>query len=81
MWLRDALPEGIPGARILIYGYESAIANSQSMQNIEDIAKSFYNSILQMDSEKPPKPTIFLAHSLGGLVVKQVSLLGSPVIQ
>lgn len=30
MWLRDFLPRDIPQARILLYGYDSRIVNSQS---------------------------------------------------
>ncbi|KAK3363512.1 hypothetical protein B0T25DRAFT_436789, partial [Lasiosphaeria hispida] len=52
MWLRDALPFDLAGedtyrpmARVMIYGYESAVAQSRSVQNLEDLATSFHNSI------------------------------------
>lgn len=80
MWLRDALPHHItqerdqkPCARVMIYGYESSLPQSPSAQNLEDLATSFYNSILDLASDPRPKPIIFIAHSLGGLVLKQVS--------
>ncbi|KAM0188488.1 hypothetical protein ACHAPI_010595 [Fusarium lateritium] len=77
MWLRDSLPYDIsdedtddPMARVTIYGYESGVANSNSFQNLEDLAASFYSSLRVM-VEIPTRPIILIAHSLGGLIVKQ----------
>ncbi|ORY57511.1 uncharacterized protein BCR38DRAFT_461232 [Pseudomassariella vexata] len=68
MWLRDALLYHIlsehtdhPIARVITYGYESAVANSNSIQNLEDLATYL----------KKAKPLILVAHSLVGLIVKQ----------
>lgn len=79
MWLRDSLPRHItdeatsqPMARIMTYGYESRLQDSESMQNIEDLATAFHSSILPLVSSPRMKPIIFIAHSLGGLIVKQV---------
>ncbi|KAH6613521.1 hypothetical protein F5144DRAFT_406716 [Chaetomium tenue] len=79
MWLRDALPRGITGedgdtpcARAMVYGYDSMLQGSQSTQNIEDLAISLNNSLLQLTNlSATPKPIVFIAHSLGGLIVKQ----------
>lgn len=78
MWLRDSLPyditqeeTGNPMARVMIYGYESKLAQSKSIQNLEDLATSFHNSLLALASA-PIRPIILIAHSLGGLIVKQV---------
>ncbi|KAL7913168.1 hypothetical protein GGI35DRAFT_442193 [Trichoderma velutinum] len=71
MWLRDALPEAIPTARIMIYGYSSTIANSASIQNLEDLAISFRDSLLPLVRSETPRPIVFFGHSLGGLIVKQ----------
>jgi len=80
MWLRDALPHHItqegdqkPCARVMIYGYESSLPQSQSTQNLEDLATFFHNSLLDLISAANPKPIIFIAYSLGGLILKQVS--------
>lgn len=37
MWLRDALPDNFPQARILIYGYNTQLHGSQSFQCLEDL--------------------------------------------
>lgn len=61
----------IPGVRTVIYGYESSLLSSGSFQSINDIARAF---VLQLKAGgwglPSSKPVIFLAHSLGGLVVK-----------
>ena len=41
MWLRDSLPHDLPGARILIYGYDSRLEDSQSFQNVTTLAGQF----------------------------------------
>ncbi|KAK2598196.1 hypothetical protein QQS21_005673 [Conoideocrella luteorostrata] len=79
MWLRDALPHDLhsegtnrPMARLITYGYESAVADSQSIQNLEDLATAFHSSLLPLASSPQTKPIILIAHSLGGLIVKQL---------
>lgn len=80
MWLRDALPHHIireadskPYARVMVYGYQSSLPQSQSIQNFEDLATSLHTDLLELVSATTPRPIIFIAHSLGGLIVKQVS--------
>jgi alpha-beta hydrolase superfamily lysophospholipase len=59
-------------ARVIIYGYKSGVANSNSFQNLEDLTTSFHSNLrVQADSLKT-RPIILIAHSLGGLIVKQV---------
>ncbi|WDK13210.1 hypothetical protein CGRA01v4_04491 [Colletotrichum graminicola] len=62
-----------PMARVITYGYESAVVNSRSMQNLEDLATTFRNSLSALISSWQVRPLIFVAYSLGGLIVKQVS--------
>jgi hypothetical protein len=45
MWLRDSLPHDLPGARILIYGYDSRLESSQSFQDVRTLAGQFRNHI------------------------------------
>ncbi|CAH0053553.1 unnamed protein product [Clonostachys solani] len=71
MWLRDGLADDLTTARIMIYGYKSTIPNSKSMQNLADLALSFYSSLESLIGDEEPKPIVFIAHSLGGLIVKK----------
>ncbi|KAK3364212.1 hypothetical protein B0T25DRAFT_529581, partial [Lasiosphaeria hispida] len=78
MWLRDALPYDLTGentdrpmARVMVYGYESTVAQSRSIQNLEDLATSFHTSLLALTNAPIIRPVILIAHSLGGLIIKQ----------
>jgi protein SERAC1 len=44
MWLRDKLPRHLPGARIMIYGYDSQIAGSKSFQGLGAISSTIKNN-------------------------------------
>ncbi|KAF3057728.1 Ankyrin repeat domain-containing protein 50 [Trichoderma lentiforme] len=86
MWLRDALPHVITSdsgeqiARIMVYGYESSLPNSDSFQNLEDLGTSLHSDLRALTSYGSFKPIVFIAHSLGGLIVKQFLIsLSKPV--
>ncbi|CAH0021395.1 unnamed protein product [Clonostachys rhizophaga] len=82
MWIRDALPSRLPGVRFIIYGYDTALSGSKSFQVVPDIAGSLISELKANGWAAPAaKPIIFLAHSLGGVVLKQsmVMLAGSGV--
>lgn len=79
MWLRDSLPGDIttqdkerPIARIMTYGYESTVTQSDDFQNIEDLAIGFYTTLLALVDNQTARPILLIAHNLGGLIVKQV---------
>lgn len=67
MWIRDQLPKYVPGGRAVLYGYDSRLADSDSFQSISDLALNF---IAQIRAYNNGKPLVFLAHSLGGIVLK-----------
>jgi len=45
MWLRDSLGSDLPGARILTYGFDSHVKNSDSFQGILSLADQFKDSL------------------------------------
>ena len=71
MWIRDALPKQLPGARVMLYGYDSTLANSTNSQNLGDVASRFRESLLVNVGRTNCRPLIFVAHSLGRLFLKQ----------
>lgn len=73
LWLRDFLPNTIPQARILSYGYDTVLIENRNKSSIPDLAKSFLGAIhaARLDAKEESRPCIFIAHSLGGLVVKE----------
>lgn len=86
MWLRDALPQHItrendhkPIARVMVYGYESSLPQSESFQNLEDLGTALHTDLRSLAVAGAFRPIVFIAHSLGGLIVKQVRLLTSSV--
>jgi hypothetical protein len=80
MWIRDAIPTSLPTVRTVIYGYGSKLLDSKSFQSISDIARTL---ILHLKTGgwhlTSSKPLVFLAHSLGGIVLKEaiVQMAGS----
>ncbi|KAH8894176.1 hypothetical protein GQ53DRAFT_744927 [Thozetella sp. PMI_491] len=80
MWIRDVMPNYRPSTRFLVYGYDTAMVNSRSFQSIPDLSWSLISDLKANGWVSPTtKPLIFLAHSLGGVVLKQalVMLAGS----
>jgi hypothetical protein len=74
LWLRDLLPTQLPEARIFTYGYGSTVAFSKSSAEVDDFARDFLhraNSARQSSTEQK-RPMVFICHSLGGILFKQV---------
>ncbi len=45
VWLRDYLPDDLPDIRVLLYGYDTSLVNSNSKDSIEDLGNRFLESI------------------------------------
>ena len=77
MWLRDSLPQDLENAQVYLYGYDSHLSNSQSFQGIVALATTLRQRLQRLriseQKERPvPRPLMFIAHSLGGILVKEV---------
>ncbi|KAF8530241.1 hypothetical protein BU17DRAFT_60003 [Hysterangium stoloniferum] len=72
LWLRDFLPQAIPGARILSYGYDAYTENSLCEQTLYGHAQDFLARLgMSRETDDTKKrPIIFIAHSLGGIILK-----------
>lgn len=73
-WLEDFLPEQISNARIMSYGYNSAFQFSKSVADIGTFAEQLLHSLIakRRSQSERKRPVIFICHSFGGLVFKQV---------
>ncbi|PNP46477.1 hypothetical protein THARTR1_10799 [Trichoderma harzianum] len=62
----------MPRVRAICYGYDSHLIGSTSFQTIGDIARSLIWDLRSGGWNLPSsRPIIFLAHSLGGIVLKE----------
>jgi len=80
-WPKDLLPKSCPTARILSFGYNSAFAHFYPLAGSKEIAlettiDTFSTALhlqlanLRLKTDTPDdRPIIYVAHSLGGLVV------------
>lgn len=76
LWLRDFIPSQFPstGLRVWSFGYDSATVFTNSAADIDDAAKALVNALHgeRQTKNSRRKPIIFIAHSLGGIIVKRV---------
>ncbi|ROW10617.1 hypothetical protein VMCG_01995 [Cytospora schulzeri] len=73
-WPLQSLPEDIPRSRIMAFGYNTSVSplhNSTAL--ISDIAKQLISHLHNKRTSESQKqrPIIFIAHSLGGIVIKE----------
>ncbi|KAK8063178.1 hypothetical protein PG996_007830 [Apiospora saccharicola] len=73
-WPREALPAVCPEARVLTWGYDSHVTKglhgSVSKSSVYQHGKDFLYGVNRLGSA--PRPIILIAHSLGGIVVKEM---------
>jgi hypothetical protein len=77
-WPKDFLPQDIPKARVMTFGYDvdtAKVIDTASNATLRNHgAALIYDLAMDRSDEKAERrPLIFVAHSLGGLVVEQVS--------
>lgn len=75
-WPKHLLPETLPSARVFVYGYDTklrhALGAPVSKNTVYDIASDFLGILEAERRSHPSRPLIFIAHSLGGIVVKEL---------
>ncbi|KAJ3847439.1 Alpha/Beta hydrolase protein, partial [Lentinula lateritia] len=75
MWLRDCLPEQIPAARVIAYGYNANVYSDVSMGRMRTFAETFLERLRYIRERNPARPLIIIAHSMGGLIIKQALII------
>lgn len=73
-WLRVFLPMHVPNTRIMSYSYNSVLQFSKSLDGIDDFAGQLLEDLMawRTSAEEKGREVIFIGHSLGSLVFKQV---------
>ena len=78
-WPRDLLPSRFPDFRIFTWGYDVDIDHAFSGTSTATVFQHAANLLSDLSdvrvlSEAELRPLFFVAHSLGGIVVKDVSM-------
>ena len=73
-WPADLLPTDCPNARILVYGYDTQITKYMtSSTNKNSTFSHGKDLVFELGRTHPAgRPLIFVAHSLGGILVKEM---------
>ncbi|KAK0733002.1 hypothetical protein B0T26DRAFT_745096 [Lasiosphaeria miniovina] len=76
-WPRDLLPLQCPEARVLMLGYDTAVAKHQFAEpaNKNSVFTHGKNIVNDLSRSRPGvrrRPVLFVAHSLGGIVLKEM---------
>jgi hypothetical protein len=75
-WPEDLLSKDFEDLRILTYGYDSHVSHffkgPANQNNITAHGRSLLNALELSRRSDPKRPLIFIVHSLGGLMLKEV---------
>ncbi|KAI5921697.1 ankyrin [Camillea tinctor] len=84
-WPRDLIPQIIPNGRVLTFGYDTHIRHKfvgqPSRNRLKDHAEDFLVALEDCRISDPKRPLIFIAHSLGGLLVKDTLRISKDYIE
>lgn len=72
LWVRQGIRRYASNARILLYRHRELTDHTNLTQLAQDLLE---NLLLTRDQQKESRPIFFIAHSIGGLVVKKALVM------
>ena len=75
MWLRDFLPKEGLNARIMAFNHNTAWETGALSKSLQDYGQDLLRALgqVRLTDEEKSRPIIFIGHSFGGIIIKQVS--------
>jgi len=72
-WPDTLLRQDLPSARVLIFAYNSSVLSNASSAHVASHARTLCDRLMnrRREDQEVHRPLLFVAHSLGGLLVKQ----------
>ncbi|GAB1316537.1 Alpha/Beta hydrolase protein [Madurella fahalii] len=72
-WLNELLPYKLPNTRVMTFGYNASVLNNISIAGIREVARILLSQLRDKreDDGDSRRPIVFVAHSLGGIIIKQ----------
>jgi hypothetical protein len=82
-WPLEFLPASCPGARVFTWGYHTLVADKKPLRLQGDIFAHAEELLVELASTRAAlgaqaRPIVFIAHSTGGVMVKEVAEPPSP---
>ena len=75
-WLESLLPNDLPSARIMTYGWTSNLTSKNAMTDLDTVALGLlYELSAKRTLEHSLRPIIFICHDLGGTVFEKARVL------
>ncbi|KAI0972419.1 hypothetical protein F4678DRAFT_430226 [Xylaria arbuscula] len=74
-WIRDLLHDNVPNIRVMVFGYNAKRTNHSADLDFQDVATQLLAGMKRLRGDCEQRPVVFLAHSLGGLIVKKAITL------
>ena len=76
-WLREFLPRSVDNARIMSFGFKPILPIDELAAFFNNFAEQLLDLLLskRTTKEEESRPILFICHSLGGIIVKQVRRL------